>query len=327
MKRNASSLLFALLAVLALTTIAPPATAADYPDKTIEFVVHSAAGGGADAFLRTSALFMNDEGIVKPKIQVVNRPGGSATVAVNYLAGKKGDPNILLGWTTAPLIAILRGTTTVKDITDLTLLSAMAEDPSILAVRADSKYKSLKDLIDDAKKNPDKIKVGIASVGGSEHIIVNRLEKATGVKFNITAFSTASYISLLGGHIDFAFATPVQVAQSVAAGKLKILAAAGEARTQFAPDAATMKEQGVNASFTQLRGFWGPPGMPDYAIRFWGQAFARLSETKGFKELLKKIEMDPVYMGPDHMKKFIPSYAKELAADLKELNVYGGKKN
>jgi putative tricarboxylic transport membrane protein len=327
MKRNAVLPVVVFLAVLTLATMTPAVAAAEYPDKPIEFVVHSAAGGGADAFLRQTALFLNDSGIVKQKIQVVNRPGGSATVAVNYLASKKGDPNVLLGWTTAPLIAILRGTTTVKDIADLTLLSAMAEDPSILAVRADSKYKILRDLVNDARKNPDKIKVGIASVGGSEHIIVNRLEKEARIKFNITAFSTASYISLLGGHIDFAFATPVQVAQSVAAGKLRILAAAGEDRTQFAPEAPTMREQGVSTSFTQLRGFWGPPGMPDYAIKFWGQAFAKLAEAKEFKDLLGKIEMDPVYMGPDEMKRFIPRYAKELAADLKELEVYGGKKN
>jgi putative tricarboxylic transport membrane protein len=326
MKRNISLSFIALLAVLALTAMTPEVMAAEYPDKAIEFVVHVAPGGGADTFLRQTALFLNDSGIVKPKIQAVNKPGGSATVAVNYLASKKGDPNVLLGWTTAPVIAILRGTTTVKDITDLTFLSALAEDPMILVVQADSKYKTLRDLIDDAKRNPDKVKVGIASVGGSEHVIVNRLEKATGVKFNITAFATAAYISLLGGHIDFVFAGPSQVAQSVAAGKLRILAAASDARTQFAPDAATLKEQGFNASFKQLRGFWGPPDMPDYAVTFWGQAFAKLATTKEFKDLLKKIEMDPVYMGPDQMKKFIPEYAKALATDLKELEVYGGKK-
>jgi putative tricarboxylic transport membrane protein len=326
MKEKAWLSLFALIAVFSFIVFAPEVKA-EYPDKLIEFVVHSGSGGAADTFVRTTALFLNNEGIVKPKIQVSNRQGGSATVAINYLASKRGDPNVLIGWTTAPLIAILRGTTSVKDFMDLALLCSLAEDPGLLVVRADSKYKNLKDLIEDARKNPDRVRAGIESVGGSSHVVINRLEKATGVKFTITAFSTASPIALLGGHIDFAFGTPTDVGQHVKAGKLRALAAQGDARTPFAPDVPTMIEQGVNASFTQLRGFWGPPEMPDYAVKFWGQAFAKLLAREDFKDFLRKIEMYPVYMGPEQLRKFMPDYAKGLAADLKELEVYGGKKN
>jgi putative tricarboxylic transport membrane protein len=327
MKRKVLAPLCALIAVFSCITLASEARSAEYPDKTIEFVVHSGPGGGADTFLRMIGNLLNTEGLVKPKIQVTNRPGGSATVAVNYVASKKGDPNFLLGWTTAPLIAILRGTTTVKAVTDMTLLSAMAVDPGVLAVRADSKYKTLKDLTDDAKKNPDKIRAGIDSAGGSAHVAVNRLEKAAGVKFNITAFTTASTVALLGGHIDFVMETAPQLAQHVAAGKLRALAAFGSKRTSFAPEVPTLMEQGVNAAFTQFRGFWGPPEMPDYAMKFWGQTFAKLSEKKEFKDMLEKIGMDPVYMGPEQMKQFMPGYIKDFAADLKDLEVYGGKKN
>jgi putative tricarboxylic transport membrane protein len=327
MKQKALLSLVTIIAVFSCMTVAPEAKAAEYPDKTIEFVVHAGTGGGADAFLRMTAHLLNDEGIVKPKIQVVNRPGGSATVAVNYLASKKGDPNFLLGWTTAPIIAILRGTTTVKDVNEMTYLASLAADPGLLAVRADSKYQTLKDLIEDARKNPDKVRAGIDSVGGSAHIAVHRLEKATGVKFNVTAFTTASPVALLGGHIDFVFETPASLGQMVAAGKLRPLAAMGAKRTQLTPDVPTMIEQGVKAAYTQFRGLCGPPQMPDYAVRFWGQAFAKLSETKAFNDMLKKISMDPAYMGPEQLRTFIPDYAKELAGDLKDLDVYGGKKN
>jgi putative tricarboxylic transport membrane protein len=283
-------------------------------------------GGGPDAFLRTAALYLNNEGIVKPKIFVSNKLGGSGTLSINYLASKKGDPNVLLGWTTSPLATLLRGTTTVKDVMDLVFLCALSEDANFLVVRGDSKYKVLKDLIDDARNNPDKVKGGVGSVGSTEHILINRVEKAAGVKFNVTSFGSNSYVQLLGGHIDFTFATQIDVMQSVSAGKLRILAAAGDTRSPAAPNAATMKEQGVSASFRQVRGLCGPPEMPDYAIKFWGQAFAKLSEIKGFKDNLRKFEMDPIYMGPEELKKFIPGYAKELAADIKDLEVYGGAK-
>jgi putative tricarboxylic transport membrane protein len=209
---------------------------------------------------------------------------------------------------------------------DLTLLCSLVEDPNLLVVRADSKYKSLKDLIEDARKNPDKVRGGVGSIGGSEHVIMNRVERATGVKFNITAFGADGFVPLLGGHTDFTFAPPLVVQESVKAGKIRYLANAGDTRSQATPDEPTMKELGVNASFRQLRGFWGPPEMPDYAVKFWGQAFAKLSETKGFKDLLRKFSMEPVYMGPEQLRKFMPGYVKEFIADIKDLEAYVSKK-
>ncbi len=288
--------------------------------------MHNSAGTAGDTFYRSIARFLNDEGIVKQKIQIFNRTGGAATVAINYVASKKGDPYVLQGWTTSPIMTLLRGTTKVKDVMDLTLLCSLVEDPNLLVVRSDSKYKSMKDLIEDARKNPDKVKGSVGTIGGSEHVIMNRVEKATGVKFNITAFGGASYVPVLGGHTDFTFGPPADVQESVTAGKLRYLANASDTRSQATPNEPTMKELGINTSFRQLRGLWGPPEMPDYVVKFWGQAFAKLSETKGFKDLSRKFYMEPAYMGPEQLRKFMPDYAKEFAADIKDLEAYVSKK-
>ena len=206
MRRKNLFALFVLVAVLCSIPFIPEVRAAEYPDKITEIVCHSAAGGaGADSFVRTAAHFLNDEGIVKQKIYVSNKTGGGGAVAVDYLASKKADPYVLMGWTTAPLVAILRNTTTLKDTAEITGLCNLVNDPLLLSIRADSKYKNLKDLIDDARNNPSKVRAGISSPGGTEHFVVNRLEKATGVKFNVTAFSGAALVALLGGHIDFTF--------------------------------------------------------------------------------------------------------------------------
>ena len=110
------------------------------------------------------------------------------------------------------------------------------------------------------------------------------------------------------------------------AGKLKYLANAGEVRSQAAPDIPTMKELGINASMRQLRGFWGPPEMPDYAVKYWEQAFAKLMKVKGFQDFLKKINMEPVFMGPEKLKGYMPGYVKEFEADVKDLDAYVEKK-
>lgn len=301
------------------------AVSAEYPDKPIEFVTHSAAGGGADVFIRTVALILNNEGIVKPKIQVLNKTGGAATVAINYVAGKKGDPYVIQTWTTSPLVTVLRGTTMIKSPLEMSIICNLTEDPNLLVVQADSKYKDLKELIADAKKNPKKINCGINSQGGTEHITASRIQKATGAEFNITSFPV-SITALLGGHIDFSFGNVDETGEHIKAKKLRPLAAVGDRRTNFMPSLLTMKEQGVNASYVQVRGFWGPPEMPDYAVKFWEQAFAKLMETKAFKDYMKSVEMDPAYVGTDASRKFVSEYAKQLGQDLKELEIYGGKK-
>jgi putative tricarboxylic transport membrane protein len=311
--------------VFALFMFTGLALSAEYPDKSIEFVTHSAAGGGADVFIRTVALILNNEGIVKPKIQVLNKTGGAATVAINYVAAKKGDPYVIQTWTTSPLVTVLRGTTMIKSPLEMSVICNLTEDPSMVVVKADSKYKDFKELIADAKKNPKKINCGINSQGGTEHITAARIQRATGVEFNITSFPVST-TALLGGHIDFCFGNVEETGEHIKANKLRAIAAVGDRRTNFLPNLPTMKEQGVNASFVQVRGFWGPPEMPDYAIKFWEQAFAKLMETKAFKDYMKSVEMDPAYVGSEASKKFVADYAKQLAQDLKELAVYGGKK-
>jgi putative tricarboxylic transport membrane protein len=314
---------FVLISVLFTVAIVPE-TKAEFPDKTAEFITHSAPGGGTDVFIRTVAHILNNEGFVKPKIQVVNRQGGAAAVAINYVVSKKGDPYVVQQWSTAGLVAILRGTTTVKNPLDMTFISNLTEVANIIVVRTDSKYKNIKELIEDAKKNPKKINVGIQSQGGSEHIIASRIQKATGAQFTITSFPVST-VALLGGHIDFCFGTLGETSEHIKAQKFRALASVGEKRTSLLPDIPTLKEQGVDASFIQVMGFWGPPEMPDYAIKFWEKAFANLMETKAFKDYMKSVEMDPAYMGAEECRKFLVDYCKQFDQDLRELGAYGSK--
>ena len=96
---------------------------AAYPEKTIEFVVHSPAGGGSDLFSRAVGSILEKEGIVKQKIQVVNRDGGSGTTSLNYMFDKAGDAHVVMQFTTGPLSALLRGSSKLK-LEDLTFSHA-----------------------------------------------------------------------------------------------------------------------------------------------------------------------------------------------------------
>ena len=302
------------------SAFAPQAQAAyPEPDKVIEFLHHSSPGGAAGLFVLTSGDILNKAGIVKGKIQTQTRQGGSSAVALNYLKSKGGDPYVVMHWTTAQLMAMLRGTTQMK-LEECTWLSTLIEDGNVMMVPASSKFKTVKELIEYAKANPKMVSVGINSIGGSEHVMASRIERATGAKFNITAFEF-SPTQLIGGHIDVAFGSTAETASHFKAKRVRVLANMGERRVPYFKEIPTMKEQGIPVSFTQVRGFFGGPGFPTEAYNFWQDAFPKLMKTKQYAEFMKKFDVVPMYMDGAQTKAWLVDYVKALQEDLKHMEV------
>ncbi|MDI7258890.1 MAG: tripartite tricarboxylate transporter substrate binding protein [Thermodesulfobacteriota bacterium] len=305
------------LFVIALA-LAPSAQAAyPEPDKVIELLHHSSPGGGAGLFVLTTGDTLNKAGIVKTKIQVQTRQGGSSAVALNYLHSKAGDPYVVMHWTTSQLMAMLRATTVMK-LADCVWLSTLVEDGNVMIVPYDSPYKTFKDLLADAKANPKKIKAGVNSIGGSEHVMVSRIERATGVKFTITSFEF-SPTALIGGHIDMAFGNTAETSGHVKGKRARVLANMGTTRVPYYKDIPTLIEQGDNASFTQYRGFFGGPNFPAEAVKFWEDAFAKLVKSQQYIEFMNKFDVAPAYKTGAETKAFLVDYVKGLEEDLKHM--------
>ncbi len=306
-----------VFSLFAFSLAAAPAVQAAYPEpnKVIEFLHHSSPGGGAGLFVLTCADLLNKTGIVKTKIQVQTRQGGSSAVAVNYLHSKAGDPYVVMHWTTAQLNAMNRGNTQMK-LQDITWLTTMVEDGNVMIVPYKSQYKTAKELIADAKTTPKKVSVGINSIGGSEHIMAARIERVAGLRFNITAFEF-SPTQLIGGHIDMAFGNTAETSGHVKAKRARCIANMGETRVPYYKDIPTLIEQGINTSFTQFRGFFGGPNFPPEAVKFWEDAFAKLVKTKQFNEYMKKADYVAAYKTAAETKAFIQGYNAELLKDAK----------
>jgi len=300
---------------------------AEYPDKPIEFVVHSSAGGGSDLFSRTIAHILETEGLVKQKINVNNRTGGSGTVAMNYMADQAGNPYVLMQFTTGPINAILRGSTKMK-LEDVTFLPMMTIDANLAFTRTESKYNNMKEVIDYARTHPNGVSVAYGTVGGSEHICAHRIEKATGVKLNKVGFGGGgpAAVAMLGGHVDFAFGNLEEQMGQLEAGKVKALGTMTPKRLALMPNVQTMVEQGINATYLQPRGFWAPKDFPDYAIKFWEETLRKLYNTQAFKDYLKKSFAEGSFMTAAETKPYMLDFIKELRVDIKELSVFKKKK-
>lgn len=314
------------IAFCVLAVMIPADVKAAYPDKPIEFVVHSAAGGGSDLFSRTVAHILEKEGIVKQKINVVNRTGGSGTVAMNYMADKAGDAYVLMQFTSGPISAVLRGSSKMKQ-EDITFISMATQDPNLAFTRTESKFNDMKSVIDFALKNPEMVSVAIGTVGGSEHICSHRIGKATGAKLNLVGFGGGgpAAVAILGGHVDLGFGNVEEQMGQIEAKKIKPLGTMTPERIPFMPNVPTMKEQGINASYDQPRGFWAPKDFPDYAVKFWEDAFYKLSQTQAFKDYLNKSYSVNKFMRQAETKTFINNFIKELKVDISELDIYKKK--
>jgi len=318
-----------LVIIFALALTGLPDARAEYPDQPIEFLIHASPGGGSDLFCRAIAQALDKEGLVKEKINVTSRRGGGGTLALNYLASKKGDPYVLMHFTTSPLITLaIRKNSNLK-FDDATYIAKMAEFPNLVFTRYDSPYKNLKDLVAEAKTLPPKtISSGMSTTGGSEHILAHRIGRDAGVEFNIISFGSGGKVTaaLLGGHIDMMIGNIEEQLGQVEAKRTRPIATVTEKRIPYFPDLPTAKEQGMNVVYTQVRGFIAPPDFPDYAVKFWEDTFAKLAKTQSYADLMKANFGVEAYTNGQGYKEFLIDYVAAFKQDVDELGLLKKKK-
>jgi putative tricarboxylic transport membrane protein len=291
--------------------------------EPIEYVVQAAAGGGSDIMARTIQTIIEKEKMSTHPITVVNRVGGAGAIAYTYVSGKKGNPYVWASATTGFLQTPLLVKTNYN-YKGFTPLCTLAFDDFLVVVRADSPYKTMKDVIDAAKKNPGELKVGGTTAQSPDAIIVFQLERETGVKFNFIAFKGGGevMVALLGGHIDLASANPGEALAQMEAKKVRVLGASTEARLEGAPDIPTLKEQGMNVVYRQFRSIAAPKDIPREALKYYEELFKKLSENKTWKEkYIKENMLSPYYLNSTETYKFWEKETAWLAQIMKEMKL------
>jgi putative tricarboxylic transport membrane protein len=313
------------LAVLIMCAVAAafiPDANAQYPEKPIELAVHSSPGGGSDMFARAMGLFLEKEGIVKQKIRVVNRTGGSGTVCMDYLNSKRGDPYVISAISAAPLSSVIRKISALK-YEELTFLAMMVMDANVVCAKYDAPYNDMKELVAHFKKSGNEVNVAIGSLGGMDHLGAYRTGKATGLKFNIISFKSSggSAIALLGGHADIRVGAYTE-SLDPKAKQAKILAITSEERNPFFPDVPTLKEQGIDVTGCLIRGFWAPPDCPPYAVKYWETALGKLVKTKAFKDYSAKSFGIINFMTGKELRTWMDTFTADMERDLKALGLF-----
>jgi putative tricarboxylic transport membrane protein len=317
--RKLSAILFLASIVLGSFTLA---AAGPYPEKPIEFVTHSAPGGGSDIFARHISDLIAKAKIFPVSLVVVNKSGGSGAIATAYVATKKADPYTIFATTTSIYTTLVKGEVKVN-LNNFTPICALIQDPNILTVRANAPYKTVKEFIAEAKKKRKSVSMGLASLGASDHISAHRIQKITGAEFNIVSFKqgTEAFMALLGGHVDFGVGNPSETAGQIEAGKLRALATLTEKRLPYMPNLPTIQEEGLNMSFSQIRGIWGTRNIPKDVVKYLEAGFQKLTRTPSWKKYLETELVLDAYMGSAEYIKFLEKEIPKLAEDLKEMGL------
>jgi putative tricarboxylic transport membrane protein len=296
--------------------------AGKYPEKPINLIVHAGAGGGSDIFSRTLSAAFEKEKLLPQPIVVENKPGGSGAIAFAYVAGKKKDPYYVLTAVTSFMTTPLMGITPVG-LKDFTPIANFAFDEYMLMVSPKSKYKSVKEIIADAKANPKKITVGGTQLGSSDSICAYLIEKAAGVQFNFIVFNGGGEVNaaLLGGHIDIAVSNPGEALELSKAGKVKLLGVFSDKRLHGAPDVPTLKEQGVDVTYVQNRGLVAPADIPADARKVLEEAFAKYMKTDIFKKYLEDNMLSAAWMDGDTFGKWLEKENARYAVIVKDMGL------
>ena len=282
-----------------LGSLAFPVAAQSYPVKPIEMVIHTNPGGGQDTFGRLFAEISSREKLLPQPFAVVNRPGGSGVVASNFLKSKRGDPYYLLSVSTSIVLTAAYRPDLGLGLDIYTPLALYGFDLQSVTVPFDSKFRTFKELLDAAKKEPEGIIDGIASATGTARFFLYLLEKETGAKFKYVSFKSGgdAMTAVAGGHVHFSTENVSEAMGLVEGKKLRILAVPAQQRLAGLPDVPTLRELGYNIHIGGGRGFAMAAGVPKDAAAVMEKALAQAHRSPLWRDYATKNMYEDIYMG------------------------------
>jgi putative tricarboxylic transport membrane protein len=291
------------------------------PEKPVEIIVPTGAGGANDMMARVVQKTLQDQKLVSTPVLVMNKAGGNQTLGAMYLRQHSGDPHYLLYSTSSIFTTQLTGLTP-QVYTDLSPSALVMVERTVFSVSADSPMKNIKDLVDRLLADPQSIAVGLVSRGGTNHLALSQTVRAAGVdpkKLKVVVFKTnvESLTALIGGHIQLVASSATAALDRVQSGQARMLGiSAPQRETGPLANVPTLREQGYNISgVTNWRGIFGPPGMSAAQIAFWESAMARVVASDEWKKQLDINHVSPVFLRSKEFTKWLESeYAASRAA-------------
>jgi tripartite-type tricarboxylate transporter receptor subunit TctC len=281
-----------LLALLPILIAVAVASAQEFPTKPVELIVPYAPGGSHDLTARAVASVAHE--YLGQPLLVVLKPGGGGAAGSQQVIKAKADGYTLCFGGTGPntVFAMVQKVSIGPD--QFTPVARINHSPTIFAVRADAPWKSFREAIEYAKKNPGKFNFANTGTWGAADLPMRLIARAAGIDYNNIPHDGGgpATLAVLGGHADATFGFTPQLLPQVAAGKMRALVITDSKRHRDLPNVPTVKEEGFDVVFTMWRSVLAPKGLPQPILTKLEAAFKKISEDKSFQALIRGLGDD-----------------------------------
>lgn len=291
------------------------------PEKRVEIVVPSGAGGGNDRLVRIIQKTVQERKLAEAVLTITNKPGAGQVVGLAYLNQLPPDGHHIGIASVSFMTNYITGRSPIghNDVTPLALLFGEYVG---FAVKPDSKIKTGKDLLAALKADAGSVSVSMSGGGAGNHNHLALATVASGVGGDVKKLKTVAYpsggdaiIALLGGHVDLAVSPAATLLPQVRAGQLRMIAITSPKRLEGPyAEVPTWRELGANAVVSNWRVMIGPRGIPPQPVIFWENVLARVVETEEWKKMLDDGVLTSHFLRGAETRTYLNAQYEELRA-------------
>ena len=302
------------LAALAATGTLPLTALAA---ASLKMMLPANPGGGWDTTGRALGKALQESGAAS-SVSYENKGGAAGAIGLaQFVNGSKGDPNAMMTMGAVMLGGIITGKPPVS-LSQATPLARITSEYNVFVLPADSKFKTMKDVVEQMKKDPGSVKWGGGSRGATEHIAAAMIAREVGVdpsKINYVAFRGGgeAIAAILGGNVTVGGSGYSEFAEYIAAGKMLPIAVTSDARLK-GHDVPTLKEQGINVVIGNWRGVYGAPGITPEQRKVLTEMIVKATKSKSWAESLEKNGWTPALMTGSEFETFVDNEFASLRA-------------
>lgn len=310
---------FALLGVL----VALPASAQDWPSRTIKVVVPYPAGGPADIMGRIAAQKLNEK--LGVPVIVENKAGASGTIGAESVRQSEPDGYTFLA---APSVHVL-GRHVVKNVpydplTDFTPIARYGEAPLLVIANSNSiKGTTIKEALQEIRSKPDDFRFGLSALGAANHLAVLEFNRLSGLNLQIIPYrgSAPALTDLLSGQVQLMIDPIIAALPLVQSGKLRALAVTSSKRISAIPELPTSAESGLpGLEMSSWYGLWGPKNLPPAIVTRVNQILTEAMRDPAVLERLKALGFEPASSTTEDFRRFIDADVARNSALLRAVN-------
>jgi len=293
---------------------------APFPQRgPLEITVLFPAGSSADVTARMLADGMSRH--LGQRVLVVNRPGAGGAIGYKYVASQKADGYALV-WNSNSISTTYHSGQLGFNYSAFDAVARVLSESVVVAVKSDAPWRTLHDLIQEAKSKPKAVSIGHSGIGSHTHISLAALVSAAGVEMNEVPFAAAQVVpSLVGGHVNVVVQFPGALAAPLKQNQIRLLAALTQNRDPAWPDVPTARELGVNVALDAWRGIAVPRGAPPQVIRQLENAIRLTASSPEFVSQSEKLNVRPAFLPAEEFSALVAKEDAELSRLMQQIGL------